>query len=387
MNYIKFKNNTNLIFGSGAVLELIKFLEAKKVKKIGVVIDGNLLDNNKYIENFVEKLKEQYDVITEEYREKFEPSYQYLEKKRYLFGDGKKGFVDYIIGIGGGSTIDSTKGFAILATNSEPAIKYRGFPKFLNPSIPVIAIPSTAGTGTETVYNAVFIDLNENKKLGINTENNYPVLAILDPNIVVGAPKNVIASSGLDSLVHTLESFVSKEANLISRVFSKEAFNLIINNLQKFYENPMDIESAGNMQLGAYLAIIALSNSSAGPAGALSYLIGAKYGINHGVAGSFFIGKVTRFNYENGFHKYSELYQYINNESDLTDRKLMADSVVRKIEELINQLNIPNSLIEFGIPENDFIHLIEYTIEKYSAAFEVNPVKFTEEDIKKYLII
>jgi alcohol dehydrogenase class IV len=379
------KLHTDLCYGDNSLQSLLESLPGDYKNPV-VFFDKNVADNNIYVAQFISSFSAKYGNSKIEFDEPFEPTYQYLERERNRFGDGKNKKFDCIIAIGGGSCIDAAKGFATLATNPKSAKEYRGFPQNLDPSIPIIAVPSTAGTGTELAYNAVFIDLDEGKKLGINTENNYPVLAILDPKVVAGAPKAVIASSGLDALVHTLESFVSVKSSEFTRVFSFYAFEYIINHLQNFYNHPDDLYAAGKMQMAAYYAMVALSNSSAGPSGALSYLIGTKYNVNHGIAGAIFIGKVTRFNHLKGFD-YSPLFPALQIDSSLYGSKIDKSlKVVEEIEKLISNLGVPDSLTGLNISQNDFIELVEFADTNYKGAFAFNPCEFTVEDIQQHLI-
>jgi len=385
-DYMKFKLKTNLIQGDGVLLKINEFIREFNFKKICFFYDKNLYDNNGYVQEVVKTFSKDRNFTFFEFDYPFEPSYDYLDNNKSFFGNGKTKKFDCIIAVGGGSCIDSAKGFATLATNSGPAINFRGFPKDLNASIPVIAAPTTAGTGTELAYNAVFIDTKEGKKLGINTENNYPVMAILDPSLVVESPKNVIKSSGLDAMVHTLESFVSLKSNYLTRIFSKQAFRLIINNLEAFYNDSGNINLASNMQLGAYLAMAALSNSSAGPSGALSYLIGTRYKINHGIAGAVFIGKVSRYNHKNGYYDYGELLNDQQYDKNGLEGKNISEEVVSKIENLLDALDIPSSLTGVGINKDDFDELIDFADSNYRGAFDLNPVSFSKEQIGKILI-
>ena len=129
--------------------------------------------------------------------------------------------------------------------------------------------------------------------MGINVKSNFPKLAILDPKVVSASPKSVLASSACDALVHTLESFVSKKSNKISRYLSIKAFNLITKNANIVLKNQGNLENWNNLQWGAVYAMWALSNSTSGPTGALSYYLGSNFKISHGIAGGVFIGKIS----------------------------------------------------------------------------------------------
>jgi alcohol dehydrogenase len=373
-------------FGVGLTKNLPAILKEYAYKRIGFIIDGNLYDHLPSLKAVISDCEKEFDkVVVHIYREKFEPTYQFLDKVKLEFKSNNAPLVDCIVGIGGGSAIDAAKGIATLATNHEAALSYRGFPVNLNPSLPIIAIPSTAGTGTELAFNAVFIDLDANKKLGINTKNNYPTLAILDPEIVATAPKSVAISAGIDALVHTLESFVSVKSNYITKIFSKEAFRLLLNTLPKLVKDPKNIDYWANMQWGAYLAMAGLSNSSSGPTGALSYHLGTQFNVPHGIAGAVFIGKISRINLEQGYTGYSELYSCLDNyDKTVTDAKEQSKKVVEAIEHFLTQLEIPATLTSFGVKEKDFDSFFEFA-KLVKGAFDFNPVKISEDKIADLL--
>ena len=222
---------TNLHFGTGKSKELGKLTRELGFKKAGVIVDKGVF-NHPQVKKAIKSLKDAKLKLKVFKNTAVEPTYDYLDKfkKQFL----RKNF-DCLIGIGGGSTLDLTKGVATLIKNPGKAILYRGFPKLKKHPLPVIAIPTTAGTGSEVTYNAVFTDSEQKKKLGINSEYNYPVLAIVDPLMTVDCPKHVTVSSGADALVHTLESYVHKNHTPISRMLSKEAFRLLYNNLWKVF--------------------------------------------------------------------------------------------------------------------------------------------------------
>lgn len=357
MKEFEFNLKTKLKLGKESALNISDYLKDFKVKKIGVVVDENI-SNLDYVKNIISNLKE-FELKVWNYNLKAEPDYDSLDKIKGEF----KG-VDSFLAIGGGSVIDFAKGLAVLAVNEGLAITYRGFPKSINHSLPVIALPTTAGTASEVTYNAVFIDKQSKKKFGINTMDNFPVLAVLDPLLIAGSPKKTIASSGMDALTHILESYIAVQSNELTRMFAKKAFELVFNNLPKVFENNNDLEAIEKLQLGAYLAGVSLMNSGSGPAGALSYSLGVHFKVPHGIAGAMFIPYTVLHNFERGYD-YSEL----------------AESLPQKLFDLCCKLEIPKSLKEFGVDEKNIGLLLE-NIEGFEKAFAQNPIPFTIEDGK-----
>ena len=365
------------MFGPGTSELLGKILTDLGYKKVGIIIDRGIAGHSQ-----TKKVLESVRAADVKYQtfenDAVEPDYDFLESFKKLFLN--QGF-ECLIGIGGGSTLDLTKGVATLATNPGEAITYLGFPKLNHRPLPVIAIPTTAGTGSEVTYNAVFTDAKLKKKLGINSEYNYPVQAIVDPLFTLGCPPSVTVSSGADALVHTLESYVHKNHTPISRLYSTEAFRLLYNNLNKVLDDPRNIEIRANLALGAYLAGAALINAGSGPSGAFSYPLGAVYKVPHGYAGAIFLPEITRLNVEKGYQDYAPLYDLIegaHKEFSINEKNM---EFAKRISALMARLEVPKTIADFQLTQQD----VEFLIEQYDvlkAAIDQNPIEITKDDVR-----
>lgn len=379
-NHFSFTLKTEMEFGVGIAKNINQLLADYGYKRFGLVIDSGVSKND-VVKELISNLGKQY-VVEKIFENKVsEPYYDYLDECKKEFS---KSNIDCLIGIGGGSTLDLTKGIAALLTNSGKGIKYRGFGKVINPSKPIIAIPTTAGTGSEVTPFAVFTDKKENVKLGINTEYNRPKLAILDPLLTLTCPKSVVISSGMDALVHAIESYASKGATHISQTFSKEAFSLLFPGLKEVVDEMKNVEIRSKLLLGSYIAGIALTNSGGGPTGALSYPLGVHFDVSHGLAGAVYLNRIVKFNIENGCNIYGPLYNILDN----TDRNLDKPEKNKRfsitISNLSEKLDIPKKLTAFGVTkENVKILINEY--ERLKGAFDQNPVPFTRRDMKRLL--
>jgi alcohol dehydrogenase len=308
-----------------------------------------------------------------------------LDKIKSLFlNKNSSPLVDCFVGIGGGSVIDFAKGLSTLLVNPGKAINYRGFPTNINPCLATIAIPSTAGTGSEATFNAVFIDLNGKKKLGINTKYNFPALAILDPKLTLSCPKKVVVSSGIDTLVHCLEGYVAKNSTIFCRMFAKEGFKFMFNNLSKALQEPENIEIRMNLQLGAYLGGLALLGSGGGPTGALSYALGVHFKVPHGLAGGVFLPYIVEHNVKGGYD-YGELCDVILGVSKSLDKRKKNQLFSKKLFQLWEKIGAPLSLKDFGVGREN-VEIIFKEVENYEKAFEQNPTPFLVEDGKKLLL-
>lgn len=383
---IEFNLKTKTKFGVRTATNLGRYLKELSFKKIGIIIDSGVY-SLEYMKEILGNIKEEgfSKVKVWEYNLNGEPDYDSLDQiKLYFLDRNSKPVVDCFVGIGGGSAIDFAKGLSTLMANPGEAITYRGFPTNIKPSLPTIAVPTTAGTGSEVTYNAVFINWKDKKKLGINIMYNFPVLAILDPILTLSCPNSVTVSSGMDALVHTLESYVARQSNPLTRVFAKEAFRLIFNNLYKVVHDPENIEIRANLQLGAYLAGISLMNSGSGPAAALSYPLGVHFKVPHGLAGAVFLPYVVKHNVKKGYD-YSELYDLIENADKSINNKEKKRLFLKKLFEFCKNLNVPSGLRGFGVDENNISILLEET-EHLDKAFAQNPILFSVEDGKNLLM-
>ena len=366
--------------------DLSELIRSRGFNCLGVVIDAELYRSSQVVVELVEQLKQKFDVFVVEYQEPFEPTYQYLDRLMSLHEvRAKIATLDVWIGIGGGSTIDTAKGLAILCRNEGDAIRYRGFPDRLNTPLPVIAIASTAGSGSDVSFNASFIDEATKTKMGINYSENYPILTILDPRIVSTAPFSVVAASGIDALVHTLESFVSRNATPASRFFSIKAFHLITQNFPMVLSREANQATWKKMQWAAIFAMWGLSNSTSGPAGALSYYLGTHYLVRHGIAGGVFIGKITRLNHEHGYHNYADLFGWSDDHDLGMTKRDKSEIVVQTVEGLLQEGEIPASLKAFGIGQGDKKGFVDFAQEA-KGAFDLNPVQFSNKDLDRILL-
>jgi len=382
-----FNLHTNVKSGINIVNQLPEIIEEKGFNKIGFVIDNNLFNALPDLNLLIENCKNKFDYIKIHlYKEKFEPTYQYLDKVKLDFKENESPTVDCIIGIGGGSAIDLAKGIATLITNHEPAINYRGFPTGLNMSIPVVAIPSTAGTGTELAYNAVFIDEESKTKLGINTTNNYPILSLLDPKIVSTAPQSTILGSGLGALIRTFETFSTPSANSISKIFSIEAFKLIVHSLPTVLKYPNDLEAWSKMQWGSYFSMAALSNANSGPAGAMAYYLSTQFdvpqGLGYGISGLHY----ARLNHNLGYYGYSRFFDCLpKTTKKVSNEKQNSDMVILHIENIFKKFNVPSNLSSYGLKPSSFDDFFIFCNKTAKGSLDSNPIKLNDSDITQII--
>jgi len=358
--------NTDISIGINEFKNLQDYITQIGSVNPGVIYDSNLLENEYFTEN-IESIKNKYSdssfVINDLNRE---PTYSYLEQKRKEFNKNKP---DLIIAIGGGSTIDLGKGIALLLNNDVSALSLKGFPVDVNDPIPLITIPSIFGSGSEVSYNAVFIDEDEGRKLGINSRKSFPVKTLIDPLLTMSAPIKAVISSALDSLVHCVDSFGSNKSTPISRMFSIEGFRHTFTTLLK--EDLYDPVARINLAIGSICGITALMNSGDGPINGFAYYFGVKNKIPHGLAGGIFLKEVMEWNYKNGFNGYSNL---IN--SSLIDSQEDANAKLFKdLDNVYKRYDIP-MLSNFGYKRNQVEELAYNSSKSLSGSFSGNPIPF-----------
>jgi len=362
MEAFEFNLKTHTIFGEKKALELPKYLLEDKHKDITLVMDKNVF-TTEYGSQVVGELDSYFPSrLLILYADK-EPTYRLLDKtmqeNREFFGH-----VDAFVAIGGGSVIDFAKGLATLTTNYGDALSYRGFPKNLKQPIPVFALPTTAGSGSDVTYNAVFIDTETKKKLGINSLLNFPKLAILDPHLVQTCPRSTLVSSGMDALTHAIEGYGATKSNLITRSFSESAIDILLQNLPSIGDHT-NIKVLGRLMQGAWLAGAGLMNSGSGPAGAMSYILGTHFNVPHGLASAVFLPHLVAFNVDHGFEYHIPI---------------LADIVF----DLCNMLDVPYAnLKSLGVDTDAKLNILLNGIESLQPAFDQNPIPLTVEDAKK----
>lgn len=380
-----FNLKTNAKFGAEKALRLAQYLKELSLTRPGIIVDGGIA-GHEYTKKVLEALENDPDLAVKIwiYDLRHEPDYDSLDCIKTIFLDTSgKPLTDCFVGIGGGSVLDFAKGLATVVVNPGKAVQYKGFPVGIFPSLPTIALPTTAGTGSEVTYNAVFTDNDAKKKLGINTRNNYPALAILDPLFTVNSPMSVTVSSGMDALVHTLESYMCVQANPMSRIFAREAFSMVFNNLFLVKDKFGDVEVRAKIQYGAYLAGISLINAGSGVAGALSYPLGVHFKVAHGIAGAVFIAHIVKHNVNAGYD-YSELYDLIDGTDRTLPKSVKNERFSKMMFALTKKLDVPENLGGFGV-NADTIQLFLDEIGSLERAFAQNPVPFTVEDAKRLI--
>ncbi len=289
---------------------------------------------------------------------------------------------DLVVGLGGGSSMDVAKAVGVLVTNEGSAARYQGLGLVEKAGVPTIMVPTTAGTGSEVTFTAVLIRKSDGFKGGINDEKLFPDYSILDPELTVTMPPRVTAATGMDALTHALEAYTSRQASPFSDMFAEEAMARIGRWIRVATQNGRDLEARSEMMLAALYGGVALANAGVGACHALSYPLGALFGISHGVANALLIPFVARHNCQASPERYAaaaELLGYPQDEEE--PLPLRAELCADVLEELVFDLDLPATLedLDAGITPDHFGELAKKAMG-VSRPMENNPREMTETD-------
>jgi alcohol dehydrogenase len=283
---------------------------------------------------------------------------------------------DLVIGLGGGSVLDAAKAVALLATNPGRIEEYEGRERYKNAPLPVLAIPTTCGTGSEVTWVSVITHTERKFKMSIKGPRMYPAAALVDPDLLRTLPPSLIASTGLDALTHAIEAFTAKPANFISDTLALEAIRLIFRFLPRAYQDIRGDGEAREAQMRAsLLAGMAFGNSDVGAVHCLAESIGSLYDTPHGMANAIFLPHVMEFNLPAAREKYAVVAATVGLE--VASRDDAARALIRKIKDLSCSMGVP-SLNDLGIPEGGFEVIAKKSFENNSNPS--NPRKANAED-------
>jgi alcohol dehydrogenase class IV len=280
--------------------------------------------------------------------------------------------VDSLIALGGGSSLDCAKGINFLLSNGGRMRDYHGYGIAQKPMLPMIGIPTTAGTGSEAQTYALISDAETHVKLACGDPGIAFRIALLDPALTISQPPSVTATSGFDAIAHAVETFVTTKRNPLSESFSREAWRLLEQNYERVLSHPDDLAARGSMQLGAFFAGTAIENSMLGATHACANPLTAHYGTTHGAAIASLLASVVRWNGVVAGEQYAELLRLsgTNEDSDA------AEKLACRLEELATAGGLCCSLREAGVPSSDLSMLAREAAEQWTGRFNPRPFDF-----------
>lgn len=285
---------------------------------------------------------------------------------------------DFIVALGGGSPMDVAKAVGVVAKYGGSITEYEGGGKVPGEIVPLIAIPTTAGTGSEVTAFSVITDHRRNYKLTVFSYKLIPAYAILDAELLTTAPALVAAACGIDALVHALEAYISTAASPFTDAMAEKAMELIGKNIRRYVANRGDLEAAEAMLTGSLFAGIAFSWARLGDVHAMSHPVSAFFDVPHGVANAILLPVIVEYNSLADHGKYIKIYNYIS-EAPVGKDEFKPSMLSEEIRRLNAALGIPGSLSEAGVSREKFDAMAEDAMKSGNIA--VNPRSTTKQDI------
>ena len=307
-----------------------------------------------------------------------EPPARLVAECAKIIGDEK---FDIVIGVGGGSPMDIAKGASVMATNSGSIVDYAGIDKVPKAGLPKILIPTTAGTGSESSRSAVVTDERDDTKKSIASSFTMGDVAILDPMLTVSMPPVVTANTGMDALVHAIESYVSATTTPFAEILAIQAIGLIAHNLPLAHAKGSNLIARYNMLLAANIAGLAFASSRLGAVHGLAYVIDVAYHLPHGRANAIMLPHVMNFNKTANLRKFGKIAQAMGENIEGLSPYEAAEKSVEAVKNLLKAVQIPFKLSEYGIPAGDLPKLVEGGM-KQARLFIPNPRDLTQEDLR-----
>ncbi len=376
MSLFSFSVPQNITFGAGALDKIPEAVSKMKASK-AFIVSGPHLNKAGLVDLVAGKLKEagiESDRFTET---EGNPSTDTVEKAAAGF---KESGADMIVAFGGGSPLDVAKAVAILGKYGGSITEYEGVGKVPGPVVPIIAIPTTAGTGSEVTAFSVITDHSRDYKLTVGSTYLLPEAVMLDPDLIMTVPEKTAAYCGVDAMVHALESYVSLASSPFSDMCALKALELIGKNIRAYVADRGNKDAAEGMLLGSLFAGIAFSHARLGDVHAMSHPVSAFFDVPHGLANAVILPTVVEFNAAHDSGKYYEIYKRVAQIA--VSRDIFTPSMlVNQLRALNESLGIPSSLKKVGVDEHKFDAMADDAMKSGNIA--VNPRKTTREDIIK----
>ncbi|MBV7491459.1 iron-containing alcohol dehydrogenase [Pseudomonas sp. QLc11A] len=376
MNISAFKIANKLITGPAAIEQLATELNRLNVKNPLIVTDAVLVQSGTVDLALAQLGGRCYGIFDQV---KPEPEIAIVEDCTRTYREGSH---DGLIAVGGGSAIDIAKGVAAFAGHEGPLAELFGVDQVKRKGPVLIAIPTTAGTGSEVTNVAIFSDKQAKLKKGIVSDYLLPDVALVSPIMTLTCPRSVTAASGVDALVHAVESYLSVNASPITDAIALGAIKLIAKALPKTYANPSNLQAREDMATASLMAGMAFGNAGVGAVHALAYPLGGRFNIAHGVSNALLLPYVMEWNKMACVERFRDIAEAMGvRVADLNDKDA-ADQAVKAMADLCAAVDIPIGMRSFNVPE-DAIPAMAEEASKIDRLMRNNPRKLTATDIEK----
>jgi alcohol dehydrogenase len=360
-----FQLRTRTVFGAGSVLQLGELSKELGFTRTLLVADRGLVDSG-HVAEAVTPLKAAGIDVIEFHKFDVNPDTAMVEAGANF---ARPLQIDSLIALGGGSSLDCAKGINCLLSNGGQMRDYHGYGKAQLPMLPMIGIPTTAGTGSEAQSYALISDAQTHAKLACGDPKLAFRIALLDPALTISQPPSVTATSGFDAIAHAVETFVSTKRNPLSESFSREAWRLLERSYERVLTHPADIGARGDMQLGAFFAGMAIENSMLGATHACANPLTAHYGTAHGEAIALLLPTVVRWNAVVSGERYGELLRLAGTEPGPDP----AETLAMRLESLATAGGLNQTLRAAGINDAELPMLASEAAEQWTGRFNPRP--------------
>lgn len=377
--YAVFRMPQTINYGRNAFEKLGKEAATKGNKAL--IITDKVMDSLGYVSEARDYLTQAGVSAIVYYGVESEPTDVYVSEALELF---KREKCDTIISLGGGSCIDTAKAVAVIATNGGYIGDYMGDKKVAKVApIPHIAIPTTAGTGSEATDVTVITNTSNDVKMMIKQPAYLPDVAIVDPLLTVSSPRNITAATGVDALTHAIEAYISKRSHPMADLIALSSVKLIVDNIKTAYEDGENIDAREAMALGALQGGIAFSNASVCLVHGMSRPIGALFHVPHGYSNAMLLPAVLEFSKEHAINRLADIGRIFSNEAENLSDNDAADFAVSSVKKLCLDLNIPN-LCGWGINKQQFESVVSKMASDalVSGSPTNNPIVPSQEQIE-----
>jgi alcohol dehydrogenase len=368
MKSFDFQPRTRLIFGAGAIGQLGNVAKELGFRRTLLVADHGLVASG-HVDEAVTPLTEAGIEVIRFHDFEVNPDTRMIDAGTAFVATQQ---IDSIIGLGGGSSMDCAKGINFLLTNGGQMADYRGYGKATKPMLPMIAIPTTAGTGSEAQSYALISDAVTHVKMACGDSKAAFRVALLDPALTLSLPRSITATSGFDAIAHAVETYVTTKRTPISEIFSREAWVLLEGNYERVLAQPDDLDARGAMQLGAFYAGVAIENSMLGATHACANPLTARYGTAHGAAIAMLLPSVVRWNERAVGDRYETLLN-LSSLSKKNPNPTPTETLAQRLEELIAAGRLKGNLSEIGVAKNDLPALAAEAAEQWTGTFNPRP--------------
>lgn len=375
----RFILNETSFFGPGARKELPEAIKRLGKSKVLIVTDKGLLQFGvaKMVTDVLDETGIEYEIFSDV---KPNPTVSNVKAGIDAF---KNAEADILVAIGGGSSIDTAKAIGIVIANPEfsDIVSLEGCAPTQNKSVPIIALPTTAGTAAETTINYVIIDEEKQKKMVCVDPNDIPAVAIIDAELMYSLPKSLTAATGMDALTHAIEGYITQGAWELSDMFEIEAIRMISRYLPVAVEEPQNPEGRNGMAVAQYVAGMAFSNVGLGLVHGMAHPLGALFDIPHGVANAVLLPTVMEFNMPYCIAKYRKIAEAMGVDTSSMNDNEAAQAACDAVKQLSQKVGIPATLTELGIKAENIPALTEQALN--DVCTPGNPRQVTAEEVER----